>query len=64
MAPEIATRFAAACDHEPLNALAPADRDELERLLERAVELEDLPGRWQAALLAAEGAVAPRHCCG
>jgi hypothetical protein len=56
-------RFAAAAAREPLNDLAPADRRELSRLLETAAELEDLPGRWQAALLAAEGATAPSSCC-
>jgi hypothetical protein len=56
-------RFAAAAGREPLNDLAPADRRELAALLEDAAELEDLPGRWQAALLAAEGAGAPSACC-
>jgi hypothetical protein len=58
-------RFAAAAANEPLNALSAVDRTELELLLTRAAELQDLPGRWQAALLAAEGAAAPAGaCCG
>jgi len=56
-------RFAAAAGREPLNDLAPADRRELAVLLEDAAELADLPGRWQAALLAAEGAAAAPSCC-
>ena len=58
-------RFDAAAAGAPLNALAPADRHELDALLERVREFEDLPGRWQAALLSAEDGGEPDSaCCG
>lgn len=47
-------RFAAACACEPLNALGEMDRAELTALLLRVEEFDELPGRWQAALLTAE----------
>ena len=59
-------RFAAAADREPLNALGEVDRRELDALLERLDELEELPGRWQAALLSAEAgqeSSGHRPCC-
>ena len=68
---DLARRFAAAAGYEPLSALSPRDRGELEALLAAgARELEDLPGRWQAALLASESAAAgitpafAGSCCG
>ncbi len=41
-------------------------RAELERVLAEAEAFEELPGWWQAALLAAEqdGPPTPGHCCG
>jgi hypothetical protein len=64
----LADRVAAASAHAPLSALAPADRLELDTLLQIADGIEDLPGRWQAALLQAEvdgaGPAPAKHCCG
>jgi hypothetical protein len=58
-------RFAAAGGAEPLNDLADRDRRELEQLLGLVSEFDELPGRWQAALLAAEGqrSSGQRPCC-
>jgi hypothetical protein len=56
-------RFAAAMASEPLSDLAPGDRAELDALLARCAALEELPGRWQAALLAAESGAAAAGCC-
>lgn len=64
----LAERFRAASDRPPLSALCPADRRELAALLEQEPAFEELPGRWQAALLGAEGpgaAASPDGgCCG
>lgn len=63
----LAERFEAAAGHEPLSGLAPADAAELAAVLRRAERFEDLPGRWQAALLSAERPAAdtsPSRCCG
>jgi hypothetical protein len=59
-------RFAAAMGSEPLSDLGPGDRAELDALLATCGSPEELPGRWQAALLAAEGGGAPAGscCCG
>ena len=55
MPPMLADRFAAAGAREPLNALGEPDRAELTALLLRVAGLRRVsPGRWQAALLAAE----------
>ena len=60
-------------DYEPLSGLAAAQLRELEAALAIAQSVEDLPGKWQAALLEAEarraGGTAPTrgaggHCCG
>lgn len=61
----LADRFSAASASEPLNALSELDRAELTALLVNGTEFEDLPGRWQAALLRAEGAHSSgqRPCC-
>lgn len=57
-------RFAAAAANEPLSDLAPGDRAELDQVLAACTELDELPGRWQAALLAAEaGGGAAGGCC-
>lgn len=50
----LAERFRAVADRLPLSDLGPADRQELASVLERTGAFEDLPGRWQAALLSAE----------
>jgi hypothetical protein len=49
-----------------LEPLSSARRAELERLLAGTEAFEDLPGWWQAALLAAEHErpTADGHCCG
>ena len=67
---ELAERIAAVDALAPLGELSAADRAELDALAERAHALEDLPGQWQAAVLAAEqraaGRAAPSHgggCC-
>jgi hypothetical protein len=69
--PGLAARFAAAAGREPLCALPAGAAAELAALLGEVTELEDLPGKWQAALLTAEGPSAPaggaprvacRHC--
>jgi hypothetical protein len=68
-APGLRGRVAAASGSEPLSALAAPQQAELAASLDRASAFEELPGKWQAALLAAEAArdgappAAPR-CCG
>jgi hypothetical protein len=63
----LAERFAAASASEPLNDLAARDRAELDVLLARVEDFDELPGRWQAALLAAEtqrgSSSGQRPCC-
>jgi hypothetical protein len=61
--PSLGARFAAAAAREPLCALSPAARAELAAVLEAAAELGDLPGKWQAALLAAEAGGARADPC-
>jgi hypothetical protein len=65
----LAERFRAARVHPPLDGVSAAAERELEHALSQASGLEDLPGKWQAALLEAEAArsaeAAPaRRCCG
>jgi hypothetical protein len=66
----LAERFRAAADRSPLCALAAAAEQELATLLERTQGFEDLPGKWQAALLQAEAgddeqpAGGHGSCCG
>jgi len=65
MPPMLVDRFAAAGAREPLNALGEPDRAELTALLLRVHDFDDLPGRWQAALLAAETGGGQSGCgCG
>jgi len=62
----LAERFAAAAASQPLNDLALRDRAELAALLGRVDEFDELPGRWQAALLTAEtqrSSSGHRPCC-
>jgi len=62
----LAERFSAASAVAPLNDLAAPDRRELEALLASVDAFEDLPGRWQAALLTAEtqrSSSGHRPCC-
>ena len=59
-------RFAAAAGSQPLNDLAVRDRAELDALLSRVEDFDELPGRWQAALLTAEtqrSSSGHRPCC-
>ncbi|MDA0170049.1 hypothetical protein OJ998_13205 [Solirubrobacter taibaiensis] len=60
----LADRFAAAGAREPLNALGEPDRAELSALLLRVEDFDELPGRWQAALLAAETGRGGQSGCG
>ena len=57
-------RFVAAGEREPLNDLCEPDRAELAALLVRVDDFDELPGRWQAALLTAESGTAPSGGCG
>jgi hypothetical protein len=58
-------RVTAASGSPPLSQLSAADRAELEREVALASALEDLPGKWQAAVLSAEagGARSAGGCC-
>lgn len=59
-------RVTAAADAAPLSELSESQRAELERELAGADALEDLPGKWQAAMLEAEAGgegAAPAHGC-
>ena len=64
----VADRFRSASVNPPLSDLSPAAGSELAAVLQVAERFEDLPGKWQAALLQAESclssAPAPRRCCG
>ena len=51
---ELAERVAAALAAPPLAEMPAAQEAELHAALARAQDLEDLPGKWQAAILAAE----------
>ncbi|HEX8102774.1 MAG TPA: hypothetical protein VF533_09190, partial [Solirubrobacteraceae bacterium] len=55
--PDVRARFARAAAGEPLSALSPHARAELEAVLAQARDVDDLPGKWQAALARAEAAV-------
>jgi hypothetical protein len=66
----LADRVSAASQLAPLSELSSAQRAELDELLASADELEDLPGKWQAAVLEAELRAAgeepaggPEHRC-
>ncbi len=64
----VAERFSAAAGNPPLSQLSGPARAELGGVLTRAGSFEDLPGKWQAALLEAEAPPrsepAVRSCCG
>jgi hypothetical protein len=53
--PSLRERVEAACAAPPLSELSAAQRAELERELDAAESFEDLRGKWQAAVLSAEG---------
>jgi hypothetical protein len=57
----LSERVEAVAGATPLCELSPMQRAELERELATASALEDLPGKWQAAVLEAEGAA--HSCC-
>ena len=62
--PELRERFDEAAVGAPLSQ---HQRAELDAVLAHARAFEDLPGKWQAALLAAEDGAspaAPGGCCG
>jgi hypothetical protein len=59
----LAERVARAAAASPLADCSPAQRAELDELLAEASCLEDLPGKWQAAIVAAEQGAAPRGGC-
>jgi hypothetical protein len=50
----LAERIAAVGTAAPIGELSAADRAELDELVVAADALEDLPGKWQAAVLEAE----------
>jgi hypothetical protein len=52
--PTLRERVEAACAKPPLSQLSEDQRAELQRELETAESFEDLRGKWQAAVLAAE----------
>jgi hypothetical protein len=64
MPPMLVERFAAAASRQPLNDLGETDRAELAALLLRTDDFDELPGRWQAALLSAESDAPPKRGCG
>ena len=60
-------RVSVALEREPLCRISAAARAELNEVLAGADALEDLPGKWQAAILTAESAepgASHGHCCG
>ena len=65
----LAARVRAVAMEPPLSDLSAGDRDELAYEVAQVEALEDLPGRWQAAILAAESgtggahAAPGGHCC-
>ena len=65
----VAERFSAASANPPLSQLTGAAQAELGGVLLRATCFEDLPGKWQAAVLEAELHAAGHepagggHCC-
>ena len=50
----VAGRVEAALSQPPLSEISAAARAELDELVADAGEFEDLPGKWQAAVLRAE----------
>jgi hypothetical protein len=53
---ELTRRIEEALGHPPLSEIGADQRRELEEALRDADDFEDLPGKWQAAVLAAEQA--------
>jgi hypothetical protein len=54
-------RVEAAMLRPPLCEIAPSQRAELDELLTEAHALEDLPGKWQAAVVTAEQGGSHEH---
>jgi hypothetical protein len=59
----LAERVDAALTRPPLSEISAPARAELLESLATASDLADLPGRWQAAILSAEGARPAEHGC-
>ena len=62
----VAGRVEAALERPPLCEISLAARAELDELVAAAAAFEDLPGKWQAAVLRAESAGgdgSPGGCC-
>ena len=62
----VAERVEAALHRPPLCEIGAAARAELDEVVAGADSFDDLPGKWQAAVLRAEGhcgADEPRGCC-
>jgi len=65
MAPaSLSERVSAALQHPPLSEISASARAELAAAVADAGELDELPGKWQAAILRAEGAEPGSHCHG
>ena len=60
----LAERVSAALKREPLANISTAALEELDSAVAGARELEDLPGKWQAAILRAETGEAAASSCG
>jgi hypothetical protein len=69
---ELERRLKGALHRPPLSQISPAQHEELLGFVDAALVFDDLPGKWQAAIAAAEasGRSAERqppssgHCCG
>jgi hypothetical protein len=60
----LAERVSAALQRDPLANISTAALRELDSAVARAQELEDLPGKWQAAILRAESDAPDAPSCG
>lgn len=69
---ELERRLKGAVDRPPLSEISAAQRAELLAFVEEALVFDDLPGKWQGAIAAAEaagrrgkhGPTSSGHCCG
>ncbi len=68
--PTLRRRFELAAGGDPLDGLSAGHAEELDAILRAVDDFDDLPGKWQAALVRAEAAVAGTpapssgSCCG
>ena len=62
MSVPLAVRVEEALDRPPLSEISAPARAELVELVAGADDFEDLPGKWQAAILRAEGAPGQESC--